>query len=47
MAAQDKRLILTKNLRKLCADGPNCLNIDKGVNLYTNKGNEYSRLETG
>lgn len=46
MAAQDERLILTKNLRNLCADGPICLDTDKGVNLYTDKGKEYSRLET-
>lgn len=35
-----------KNLRKVCADDPIHLNTDKGVNLYTGKGKEYSRLET-
>lgn len=43
MAAQDERLILTKNLRTLCAEGHSCLNTDEGVNLYTDKG---KKLET-
>lgn len=35
-----------KNLRKLCADDPICLNTNKGVNWYAGKGKEYSRLDT-